>query len=342
MKYDSWWLSDSWGIKKNHWFTNSRCLSHFAAPQRCGFRQISSWSWEQQTTWKQALRCEKQGSWGTRNKRVSHNWSRHYSRDHQHGGKKNKETNQGKTRGRHPSANRERQPQQTSVMRKLDYTSRFVRVISTLSPNQSSHNSIGHGGRYNMVVTVSTLNTIPYCIVKKNYSRHVKHGSQEQYDHFKANESTRHVEKKHFSSITERFHKKNVLYRNSQLVIGWTEEHCQYLDSLMAITFSHTATRKERQRSASVVKGRNLGQWRKGQIVTSSKQTSGSEKTSGESKSVYPWTFTIPTATNWRTWKDWNSNGNVGGGTSGLNLLPLLQPGGRHKSGKTNLFSFAL
>ena len=41
-------------------------------------------------------------------------------------------------------------------MRKLDYTSRFVRVIPTLSPNQSSHHSTGHGGRYNVVVTAST------------------------------------------------------------------------------------------------------------------------------------------------------------------------------------------
>ena len=41
-------------------------------------------------------------------------------------------------------------------MKKLDYTSRFVRVIPTLSPNQSSHNSIGHGDRYNLVVTAST------------------------------------------------------------------------------------------------------------------------------------------------------------------------------------------
>ena len=64
--------------------------------------------------------------------------------------------NKGKTRGRHPSANRKRQPQQTSVMGKLDYTSRFVRVIPTLSPNQSSHNSIGHSGRYYMVLTAST------------------------------------------------------------------------------------------------------------------------------------------------------------------------------------------
>ena len=41
-------------------------------------------------------------------------------------------------------------------MRKLDYTSRFVGVTPTLSPNQSSHNSIGHGGQYYMVVTAST------------------------------------------------------------------------------------------------------------------------------------------------------------------------------------------
>ena len=65
-----------------------------------------------------------------------------------------------KTRGRHPSANRERQPRQISFMNKLDYTSRFVRVISTLSPNQSSHNSIGHGGWYKMVVTAPTSQQI--------------------------------------------------------------------------------------------------------------------------------------------------------------------------------------
>ena len=47
-------------------------------------------------------------------------------------------------------------------MRQLDYTSRFVRVIPALSPNQSSHNSTGHGGRYNMVVTASTSQQITW------------------------------------------------------------------------------------------------------------------------------------------------------------------------------------
>ena len=57
--------------------------------------------------------------------------------------------------------------------------------------------------------------------------------------------------KKKFSSNTERF-QKDELYRNSQLAIAWTDEHCQYVDSLMAIDFSHTATRNENNYSLGV------------------------------------------------------------------------------------------
>ena len=39
-------------------------------------------------------------------------------------------------------------------------------------------------------------------------------------------------------SITDRWH-RDALYRNSQIAIGWTEEYCQYLDSLMSIDFSY-------------------------------------------------------------------------------------------------------
>ena len=39
--------------------------------------------------------------------------------------------------------------------------------------------------------------------------------------------------------------------------------------------------------------------------------------------------------------KGWNSNGNVEDGSGSFNLLPPLQPGGRHESGK-NKISFAL
>ena len=71
-----------------------------------------------------------------------------------------------------------------------------------------------------------------YNIVKKNCLPGAKHGrSQEQCDHFEANESTRRAKKKGFDSITLGF-QNDQLYRNSQLAIGWTQEHCQCLDSL--------------------------------------------------------------------------------------------------------------
>ena len=83
---------------------------------------------------------------------------------------------------------------------------------------------------------------------ENTYSRGAKHGlTQAQYDHFKANESTRHAKKKQHSSITDRWH-RDELCRNSEIAIGWTEEYCQYLDSFMSSVFSDTATRKERER----------------------------------------------------------------------------------------------
>ena len=41
--------------------------------------------------------------------------------------------------------------------------------------------------------------SIPFYIVKKDYSRGAKHGlSQEQYDHFRAKDSTRNAQKKKY------------------------------------------------------------------------------------------------------------------------------------------------
>ena len=78
--------------------------------------------------------------------------------------------------------------------------------------------------------------SIFWYIVKKNYSRGAKHGrSQEQYGHFKANESTRHAKKKTFSLLRKDFRKTNC-----------TEILSQYLDLVMAN--ASTYTRKERQR----------------------------------------------------------------------------------------------
>ena len=81
----------------------------------------------------------------------------------------------------------------------------------------------------------------------------------------KANESTRHAGKKGYDSITPRFQGDD-FFLNSQIDIGWIEEHCQYLDSHTANDFPYTATRLERTRSehirllASMVKVRSLDQ----------------------------------------------------------------------------------
>ena len=75
-----------------------------------------------------------------------------------------------------------------------------------------------------------------------------KHGkSQEQVDHFKANESRRHALKMDISSILERF-QVHGLHRNSQVANGWTEEKIVHLDSLPLEDKSYTATRKQRLR----------------------------------------------------------------------------------------------
>ena len=55
--------------------------------------------------------------------------------------------------------------------------------------------------------------SIPFFIAKKGTSRGAKHGkSQEQVNHFKANESRRHAIKKGFLSILESF-QNDKLYR---------------------------------------------------------------------------------------------------------------------------------
>ena len=93
--------------------------------------------------------------------------------------------------------------------------------------------------------------SIPFFIVKKGTSRGAKHGkSQEQHDHFKANESLRHAKQEQYSSILLRF-QEDELYLKAQIAIGWTEEHCKYLDSLLLEDKSYTATRRERVRYES-------------------------------------------------------------------------------------------
>ena len=132
-------------------------------------------------------------------------------------------------------------------------------------------------------------------LFQKEYSRCAKRGpSQEQSDHYKARDSTRNAKKKEYSSITARWH-GDELYRNSQIAIGWTEERCQCLDSLMSNDFSYTAMRKERGKIESNL---TLGvQWSRtkawtneeqGRFPTSSSPTYRSATVSGKTKSAHP------------------------------------------------------
>ena len=90
--------------------------------------------------------------------------------------------------------------------------------------------------------------SIPYDVIRMGKSRGAKHGkTQEHRDVFKANESLRHTNNIGFSSFLESFQIEDS-YRNSQTAIGWTEEKCIYLDSLLLENQSYTATRKERLR----------------------------------------------------------------------------------------------
>ena len=177
--------------------------------------------------------------------------------------------------------------------------------------------------------------------MKKNYSRGARHErTKKQYDHIKANESTRHAKKKNFFVCHGRWHRDNQ-YRKSRIAVGWTEEHCQHLDSLVAIDFSYTATRKERQRyeNNNILGVNDQGpKPRPMKKITDLAQAVNKLLVLQKAK----WRIQIRISLNMydsdsdqsKNVKEWNRNGNVGDGTIGLKLLPPLQPGGRHKNGK--------
>ena len=187
---------------------------------------------------------------------------------------------------------------------------------------------------------------------KKNYSRDAKYGYQVQYEHFKANEwiNATHEEDElfaYYGKISERRivpkfaarHRTdrrtyvNIWTRSWQL-ISHTQLRGKSVSDMRTIIFS-----------TSVIKDRNLDQWRKGQIT----HTQYTNFWLWENK----WGIQIRISLNiydsdsdqLKNVKDWNSNGNVGDGTEGLNLLLPLHSDGRHKNDKDErriYFSFAL
>ena len=142
--------------------------------------------------------------------------------------------------------------------------------------------------------------SIPCFVVKKDYSRGAKRGpTQEQYDHFRANESTRHARKKQYSFYFEQVAQRRIIQK-------FSNRHRMDQRTLSTFGFAHgnwflidsnaeraSAIWKTMILLASMVKDRSQDQ--------RSKQSSGHAKTSEESKSVFPSKPTIPTAT-WRRW----------------------------------------
>ena len=96
-----------------------------------------------------------------------------------------------------------------------------------------------------------------YSVTKKK-SRGQKTGPQPwQQHHGKAEDVMRHIVRDgEHSSILERF-QKDLRYKESQLVHGWNETWCKYLDYIRTNDISHNASREQRGRYAKMWKLQN-------------------------------------------------------------------------------------
>ena len=138
-------------MEKNHCFNNSRCFSHFAALRHilsCQDSGVAIHQAQPETTRQQtgmSLEHSRQMCLVHQQTGTAHHAQQTdlTNRLHLTCSTNREKTKKGRLADGIRQRNKKKKPQQTSVMKKLDYNSRFVRVIPTLSPNQSSHNSIG-------------------------------------------------------------------------------------------------------------------------------------------------------------------------------------------------------
>ena len=88
----------------------------------------------------------------------------------------------------------------------------------------------------------------PNCVIKKVRSRGARHGKTEaQKEHFIALDARRRSTNKNFEGIHDRF-KKDLMYSDSQLRIGWTEEKCIEMDKLAQKDFTYCPSTEEFER----------------------------------------------------------------------------------------------
>ena len=87
--------------------------------------------------------------------------------------------------------------------------------------------------------------SIPNYVIKKERPRGARHGKTEaQKEHFMAHNVRRRCIKKKFEGIHDRF-QKDLIYRDSHLRIGWTEEKCTEMDELAQKDFTYRPSTTE-------------------------------------------------------------------------------------------------
>ena len=85
---------------------------------------------------------------------------------------------------------------------------------------------------------------IPHNVIKKGRPHGARHGKTDaQKEHFLAQNARRRCIKKNFDGIHDRFQRDSV-YRDSQLIIGWTEEKCIEMDELAQEDFTYRPSTK--------------------------------------------------------------------------------------------------
>ena len=89
---------------------------------------------------------------------------------------------------------------------------------------------------------------VPNYVIKKGRPRGARHGKTEaQKEHFIAHNARERCIKKNFKGIHDRF-QKDLIYRDSQLRNGWTEEKCIDMDELVQEDFTYRPSSEEYER----------------------------------------------------------------------------------------------
>ena len=90
--------------------------------------------------------------------------------------------------------------------------------------------------------------SIPHYVIKEERHLGARHGKTDaQKEDFVAHNTRRHVPKRIFDGIHDRF-QRDPVFRDSQLKIGWTEEKCIAMDKLAQENHSYCPSSDEDER----------------------------------------------------------------------------------------------